>query len=323
MALNRREVLKGLGAAALLNAIPRSAEAQEQGFKYFSSELTPQRLEAQKRATIDSLANSIPPLRQLEYLRAYLPYLAKESQMYIPDTAELKEVVARNEHELDRLTAKIPMGRYGLFLFADAHGEKTRQRMYVLKKGTIDSAQFVKAYKVSMSREGFGNEPDSNKTPLDLHAIHSKALGMFGEVMSKKKKYKDNPRLFKHVKIGDDDHWFIHSLGYETGNEMAEVVTDQYLISGPQTSTERGVRIHGTNRSGGLDKNREWISYLDGESMSSACIRMSNVDVRDLNVHGYVDIQTPVMISATPEAQKAAERYSAPPDPSAEWTPSE
>jgi hypothetical protein len=319
MEMNRREFLKGLAAAALLSSPNAEAADGKEHFSYYSSELTPAGLDSQKRATISSLDTSLPRIRNLDHLRAYIPYLPHESQMYIPSPEELKDVVAKSEQQLDSLSTTIPVGKYGLFIFADAHDKKRKQRMYVLARKSPDKAQFVKAYKISLSREGFGNEKDSGMTPLGEHAIHSKTIGMFGELVSEKKNHKDDERLFTHVEIEGKDHWFVHSFGYENGNELAEVVTDQYLITGPTTSVERGVRIHGTNRSGALGKENQWISYLDGESLSTACIRMSNVDVRDLKVQGFIDVGTQVVIHATPEAMVAIPEKFTRRDPAGKW----
>ena len=108
MRISRREALKGMVATIVLNALPLGVEAEETPFKYLSSEITPQILERQKTAAIDSLAHSLPPTHKVDYLRAYLPYLRQESQMYIPDGDELRDLIKQTEGNLDELSKSIP-----------------------------------------------------------------------------------------------------------------------------------------------------------------------------------------------------------------------
>lgn len=300
-------------------ALDEKAESSEVA-RYVSSELTPENIDAHKKRAIQSLVKSIPSSRGFDYLRAYEPYLEHESQMYIPQLQEVETVAKRSGEKFDAWCTSIPVGGHGLFVFADAEGGKRMQRLYVLKRTKQNQVQFVKGYKVSLSREGFGNEKDSGKTPVGEHIIRSKTIGRFGELVSKKKTHKDDDRLFRHTKINGKDHWFVNSFGYEKDNELAEVITHEFLLVGPTTSAERGVRIHGTNRSGGLDERNQWVSYLDGESLSTACIRMSNVDVTDLNLNKYADNGIFVYIFATPAAESAVEKFTGD-NPAGRWNP--
>ncbi len=322
MNLDRRDFLRkaaaALAGATVLGENTESAEV----LKYVSSELSPESISAHKERAIRTLMKSIPQSRKFDYLRAYEPYLKHESQMYIPGPQEIGTVTKKSGNEFNAWCASLPTNGHGLFIFADAQGGKRMQRMYVLKRTRNSQIQFIKAYKVSLSREGFGNEKDSSKTPLSEHTIQSKTIGRFGELVSKKKTHKDDERLFKHARIEGKDHWFVNSFGYEKDNELAEVVTHEFLLVGPTTGADRGVRIHGTNRSGGLGERNEWISYLDGESLSTACIRMSNVDVADLNLNKFADRGVTVFIYATPEAESAITRFTGD-NPAGRWNPND
>ncbi len=305
MNFNRREVLRGMGAVLALSSLPANAEQGHNAIEYFPSSLTRALLEKQKRDSIDSLAKSIPQQKEADYLRLYIPYLPEESRMYIPNQIELKELLQKTAEPMNDLSQAIRVGSYGVFVFADVNTNHTRkQRLYVLKRTKNHTVLFEKAYKISVAEEGFGNAKDSSQTPVGIHTIREKELGMFGEVVSARQKPKENPRLFKKMIINGKEHWFVKSFGRESGNELAEVVTDQYLLVGPETPASRGIRIHGTNRSGSIAEDGSWLSHLDGETLTGACIRMSNVDVRNLSK--YMGISTPVMIYATPEAREEA-----------------
>lgn len=320
MDATRREVLKGMGAAIVLNAFSDTAEANRGRFRYFSSELSMRNLERQRNVAITSLADSIPLSAKANYLRAYIPYLQQESQMYIPEPHELHRVVQKSEGKIDELVDSLTVGSYGLFAFADSDAQGARtQRLYVIQRANEHTAKFLKAYRISMAENGFGNQLNSEQTPLGPHTIHSKTIGNFGEVVSHLKKYKNNPRLFTHIPHGGTDHWYVNSFGRENGNEVAEVVTDEYLLVGPDTNPSRAIRIHGTNRSGEIAANGKWISYLDGKVLSGACLRVSNVDIRDMGLAGYIGIGTQVMIHATSEA-KARSNIAKKNEP-VEWIP--
>lgn len=324
--LNRRDFLKralGTGAVAVLNSvIPQTVEAGEKSYKFLSSRMTPEVLESQKQKAIDSLVASIPLDERVAYLRENARNLSHESQMYIPSPVELQDVVSKSEPALQELADSIAPGSYGLFVFADSDENSNRfQRLYVLKK-TDDgkSVEFVKGYLVSAASEGFGNAPNSNQTPLRMHRVHSGRQGLFGEVVSGLNKHKD---LFNRIILNGIDHWFVKGFGGRSdGNDIAEVVTDQYLLHGKTTSPERGIRIHGTNRSGEFDENGNWKTFLGGRTRSGGCIRMSNTDVRDLGLSGYIwspasekntrtkNQGTPVSIFATPEAIQRVGKFS-------------
>lgn len=320
MSLDRRDFLKKAAAALAGTTVLGEKTESAESLKYASSELTPESISAHKERAIRALMKSIPQSREFGYLRSYEPYLKYESQMYVPQQQEIDRVRSKSGDRFDTWCASLPVGGHGLFIFADAQNGKKMQRMYVLRRTKQQQIQFVKGYKVSLSREGFGNEKDSGKTPIGEHTIQSKTIGKFGELVSKKKAHKDDERLFKRARIEGKDHWFVNSFGYEKDNELAEVVTHEFLLVGPTTGAERGVRIHGTNRSGGLDERNEWVSYLDGESLSTACIRMSNVDIADLNLNKYADKGFPVFIYATPEAESAIKKFTGD-NPTGRWNP--
>ena len=312
--MSRRAFILGAGAAAV-SAIPTTqAESQENSVEFLSSPLTQKELDTEKADAVRSLTEKIPAVPQAAYLRDFARKLPLESQMYIPNAAELKDVISKSNGELAELTRLLKVGTSGLFAFADIQKNQRRMhRMYVVRRNSANQLQFIKAYRISMARYGFGNEPDSEQTPLGIHTIESGTQGLLGEVVSQLNKYKDLLNVFP---IDGKDRWFVKGFGTEVRNNVVEVVTDQYLLKGPTTDTSRGIRIHGTNRSGEIGENGEWKSLLDGAYRSSACLRMANVDVRNLTLSGLGKKGTLVMIHATPEAK----RMVAPKVP-AEWVP--
>jgi hypothetical protein len=313
--MDRRKFI--LGSAAALAAATRSAEARERELEFLPSPLTPEMLEEQRSEAVRSLTQSVPDDPKMEYLRQYATHLGQESQMYLPSQQELHGVVEKGKIALQELGAQLRVGQYGLFVFADANEKSRTQRLYVLEKTQARSLQFVKAYPVSMSASGFGNRKDSGQTPLGLHTILNGKQGLFGEVVSGLNKHKD---IFNHVQYRGEEHWFVKNFGErkpgDADNDVAEVVTDQYLLVGPHTDPSRGIRIHGTNRSGAPQQDGTWTTFLGGRRRSGGCVRMSNVDVRDFALSGYLRMPedgarrgaqtagTPVMIFATPAALK-------------------
>ena len=292
-----RQALAAAGAAL----IPETIRAAER-LPILPSDLTAEDLAEDKHRDVVELARSVPPLPELGYLREKARHLELESQMYIPTHEEVEAVFAAAEEQLRELGNAIKAEKHGLFVFADAKGGRQIQRLYVVRKEQDGALRIVKGYPVSMALLGFSNEKDSRKTPIGLHSISEKRIGLLGEVVSGLNKHRDS---FKHVKYQGADHWFVRSFDGKEGDDVAEVVTDQYLLTGPHTPAERGIRIHGTNRSGTLKPDGTWESYLGGKRRSGGCIRMSNVDVRDLHLSGYLDdvTKTPVMIFPTEAAQ--------------------
>lgn len=318
-------MLGGASAAVLLNAFPKDAESQENRFEFFSSELTPENLRQQREAAVTSLAQGIPPSTELNHLRDHVQNLGAESQMYIPDSDELNGVLRKSTAKLSELAENLGVDSHGIFIFADvdARGNRT-QRMYVVKKTSASVVSFVKAYHVSTALNGFGNDNDSEKTPLGLHRVHSGKIGLLGEVVSGLMKNRDTtiqgpdgrpqPVFIRQV-LNGIERFFVRGFGRESNNPIVEVITDQYLLHGPQTNTGRGIRIHGTNKSGERTA-RGWRSFLGGRARSSGCIRMSNTDIRDLHLAGYIKMPderskqktggSAVMIYATPAAIETA-----------------
>ncbi|PIR83759.1 hypothetical protein COU18_03750 [Candidatus Kaiserbacteria bacterium CG10_big_fil_rev_8_21_14_0_10_51_14] len=300
--VNRREFLKRSGAAAALTLLPKGVEAQERPFEYFASDLRPEELEAQKEAAAQSLVQDFPAIPEIEYLRKYFPHLTEESQMYIPSREELEYVLSESTSQLDELAAAMTTGSSAVFVFADYNRESgKRQRLYTMRKDAHDKMVFVKAYPISLGREGFGNASGSEKTPLGLHTIAASHMGYFGEVVSDPNQYRD---VFNRVEIAGNPHWFVKGLGKE--DEVAEIVTDEYHLVGPQTSAGRGIFLHGTNRSGEIGSDGEWKSLLgEGRAGSLGCVRVSNTGIRDLGLSSLITIGSFVMIHATPAAQEA------------------
>lgn len=205
--------------------------------------------------------------------------LALESLMYIPSNDEISSL-EMHKKKIAELSSILEIGKYGVFILGDT------QRMYLVKRITKDSLQFIKAYPVSTSREDWSTQSNSSGTPLGVHRIKRKTKGMLGEVVSATNKYADSfvqiPTFHNGKK---NEHTFVRSLTSGT-DTVAEIVTGSFLLSGKSTPVERGIQIHGTNRTNRL-----------GVPGSGGCIRVSNVDIYDL--FNYLDNDTPVVIHAT------------------------
>ncbi|MEK7509445.1 MAG: L,D-transpeptidase [Patescibacteria group bacterium] len=324
--INRRKFLTGVGAATLVIAGEKHLEKQKdtpqttppsrhekptppEKESHVDRPLSLNDLEKHKQEAIDYLLRSIPSDSRADYLREHAQYLDVESQMYLPDTEELKNVVEKSGQQLAELRDAMGHTPYGLFAFADIDNKGKRfQRLYVVQKNPSNQQlEFVKAYKAAMSRNGFGSA--KNQTPLGLYFMKSERKGLYGEIVSAEQKYND-----KFNPIPDDDgvlHWFTWGFGQEKYNRIAEVVTARYTFN-----ETRGFHVHGTNRSGEWEEFQEgegmWRSFLGGEHLSTGCIRLSNVD--SIDTHKYIttpsiegkhsnnEVGTPIMIYATPAA---------------------
>jgi hypothetical protein len=311
--MDRRKFLRASAAAVLSSLSPHVAESRENKLAILDSDLTAEQLERHKARAVASLADHIPARKELQYVRDYSKYLGAESQMYIPLHSEIEDVERKSSAQLSAFESALRPDEHGLFIFADqdAAGNNV-QRLYVLKR-VKNALQFVKAYRVSTAQAGFGNSPDSSKTPLGPHVIPDSTRGILGEVVARAKKFDESG--FVRVHEGGTDHWFVRGFGSVPGDDLAEVITDQYLLSGPHTSTSRGIRIHGTNRAGKVGHDGKWITFLGGRRRSGGCIRMSSTDVRDLYLSGYISTgkvprtsQTKVYIHATDLALKGSAR---------------
>lgn len=147
------------------------------------------------------------------------------------------------------------------------------QNMYLIEDDII-----LKKYKVSTAKKGVGNANGSEKTPIGLHRI-SKKIGkgvpLGGRFVSRRytgkkaKIYKDETKS----KTDDITTRILWLEGLEDGLNRGKNID----------SRERYIYIHGTSEEG-----------LIGTPQSHGCIRMKNVDVKEL--FAIVDEGTPVLI---------------------------
>lgn len=164
----------------------------------------------------------------------------------------------------DEMSLEYSIGNNNSALILD--GEK--QKMYLVGREKDDF--FVeKNYSISTSRNGFGGELFSGKTPLGVHIISEK-IGdglASGSILSRGKSID---------KIAD--------VTYDEKDLHNSFVTSRVLrLSGCEDinleSFRRGIFIHGTSREGSL-----------GAANSGGCIRMGNSDVIEL--YDLVDVGT-------------------------------
>lgn len=338
----RRGLGEAVAGAIAAAALPNASEAQEGPLSFLRSSLTEEALDLHRERAVAQLKASIPPTPSIKYLFGHAEHLKDESQMYIPTDSE-RELVLKNSRDekgaspLEEQARALKPGESGLYIFADIDAEGRHfQRMYVLKKDAGNRVRFDKAYRVSTSMYGFGNEEKSNQTPLGHMQVLSGEVGRYAEVVKAERNSDDQEKratarkildsLFNKVTHLDKTHWFARTFGeplasgadLRTSRDSAEVVTARYTID-----EKRGIHIHGTNRSGKWDTGlRKWITYLGGRRRSSGCIRMSNTDIYDLGLSQHIALPsyagrrkiangTSVTIYATPQArgiQKTGEK---------------
>jgi hypothetical protein len=142
-----------------------------------------------------------------------------------------------------------------------------------------------------------------------MHGLTQAKEGLLGEVL----KWDDlnSKNLIKKQLFNGIWKTFVRGLTKGSRDTIPTVVTNSFMLvsrsgakQSPGTTTKRGILFHGTN----------WGDDL-GEPRSGGCIRMSNVDVRDLK--NYIDLGalegdslvtggTPVMIGLDAQAEIAS-----------------
>lgn len=135
-----------------------------------------------------------------------------------------------------------------------------KQKLYLVNKSQYPIA-IIKEYDISTSKEGFGNEIGSQKTPLGIHRIREK----IGEGAK--------PTTVFEYRINTGR---TTNIIKERRNAKEEEITSRILwLEGLEdrnkNSLERYIYIHGTNEEG-----------LVGFPESDGCIRMKNKDVIEL-----------------------------------------
>lgn len=317
--LSRRDVLKGLGAAALVGL--STAESAELPHEYLPSPLDQEKLEKERTETIDTLISAFwrqPEVRQhiatsifgVKADRSLVrEKMQEESRMFLPRAEEIADIVARTNEAMRELSSQISDRKYGLLIDGD------RQNLYVIQRVDGRRMQFIKGYVVSTSNV-WNDETDSRGTPLGLHKAAARNVGLFGQLVSSAER---GGRDFAVLPIlrGGKRHSALFVKGLESnGDAVAELVTASVLLTGPSTPSTRGIFIHGTNRTDRL-----------GKTGSGGCIRTSNVDIADLQ--RYIDTGrlqkdertviggTPIMITGTVHANMPRSGHPA------RWSPSQ
>jgi len=190
-----------------------------------------------------------------------------------------------SKNEMSVMAQKYKRDPYFLYL------DGKKQKLYLFEKGNL-----TKKYDVSTGAAGFGNEPNTGKTPKGLITIKKKVgsglpdstlLVNLRPVKKKNGEYLTLPtcdsftdRIFRGLKrikqyiipgdLSDEDEAYMKC--------EAHVLTRALVLI-----PSRGIYIHGTNRENHL-----------GQPLSSGCIRMSNSDVKDL--YNKVGVGTKIYI---------------------------
>ena len=311
MGIERRRKLQVRDAVLLASLAAAQPNAHADTLPDFASGLreslaATDTIREDRTKAIESLLNTLPQDEKLSHLRD-AETLEAESQMYTPSPEETHYVAEAAAEGMATLKGETLENEYGLLGFADMNksGEEFH-RLYVLRN-VGGNLQFVKGYQISMSADGFGNEKDSGKTFLGLRHVEYGFEGTLGEVIPVKQDYVHLFKTFIVDKNGRKHH-YISTLGKKNITEPATVITDRYTFD-----PERGIHAHASNRTGRWhirNGKKEWVSYLGGNRGSGACLRMANVDVRDLG-RNYIQLPvreknkaikkgTPIYIHASP-----------------------
>src|SRR6185295_15215756 len=113
------------------------------------------------------LKNHFPKARTKEDVRGIL---FRSAKMELPSQDECIRVILRSKYSdekgprsaLNDLAKEIPVGKYGLYLDGDV------QKLFLLKKTSEISVQFVTSFTTSTSADGFSNLPNSGGTPVGM-----------------------------------------------------------------------------------------------------------------------------------------------------------
>ncbi len=298
---NRRKVL-GILAGAALSPLAESLEAHAKGAEILPSLLTPEAIEKDKNIAAEKL---IQPLWTTDAAREFAiksyfngsrdreeikRRLLLESRMSIPSESDTRALSEKYQAKLEELGNSMHEGTFGIFVDGDT------QTVHLMQKeaGRLRS---IKAYATSTSNLPWSNVQNSRGTPLGLHRIATGRMGLLGEVMTMTDR---KPSHYTFVPIRNKNAVrklpFIKRFGAHT-DTGADIITAAYMLVGPQTPTERGIFIHGTN-----------YPELLGRRASGGCLRLSSVDVQDLSQYLKIGSLkgdreaphgTPVMIEAT------------------------
>lgn len=171
--------------------------------------------------------------------------------------AAAQEDSPKLESSLSKLGARFGLKSDELVLAVSV----SRQELYLVR-----GEEVIKAYPVSTSKYGIGNEEGSNKTPLGTHRIYEKVGGgvKIGTIF---KACINTGRIAKIYRDSTDvEHDFIITRimcleGLELGVNKGEGID----------SRDRRIYIHGTPEEG-----------LIGKPASHGCVRMRNDDVIEL-----------------------------------------
>ena len=149
------------------------------------------------------------------------------------------------------------------------------EQMLYLTKG---DGEILRAYPVSTSKFGIGNESGSYKTPYGAHRIWCKVGdgALFGEIIRRRKPTGQIAHIRKDTLESGHD--------YITTREMCLEGLEEGVNKGDHVdSKNRAIYIHGTADEGRI-----------GRPASYGCIRMRNKDVIDL--YNLVHVGTLVYI---------------------------
>src|SRR3989344_986764 len=209
--------------------------------------------------------------------------LREESEMWIPSAIETGKLQEKYADGLSKLNKEIKLNGHGLFL------DRESQSLFVIKKNTKGSLEFMKAYPVVTSHEDWNNKAGTRGTPTGLDTVKMVREGFLGEVLSTLNRHADDREHFESIRVNDKGKSRIATVvkGFTLETQpIPEVITMAFLLDG-----ERGIWIHGAPRKG--------LSTIPSaerreKAGSSGCIRASNVDVIDMAQ--YVTVGTPIYI---------------------------
>lgn len=266
--ISRRKALIDLGSGVFLAALgitasaPSRAEHAAPRVDAFPSPLTPGDIEHDTQAAIATLKQEVtrggPAFSGVA--EDLFPSLDGQSRMDIPNAHDAEDLSQRCGPAMADLAAQIRPDKYGVFVDGDT------QRLFVIQKVSTGSIRLIKKYLVSTSSNPWNDKSGSGGTPTGLLPITHVLRGLLGEILATP--HETDVEAMRTVRAGSRDRHFARGVTRAGNGGVPAILTRAFHIG---TRPDRDIFIHGTNRVESL-----------GRRASGGCVRMSNVDVVDL-----------------------------------------
>jgi hypothetical protein len=220
------------------------------------------------------------------------PSLDGQSRMSVPDAHDMEDMPRRCGNAITALASQLHPDGYGIFVDGDT------QRLFVIQRTERGAVRLVKKYFISTSANPWNDTDGSGGTPTGLLPITHMQRGLLGEILTKP--HETDTEVIRTVHTKTRVRYFVRGTTRRDNGGVPAILTRAFHIG---TKPDRGIFIHGTNR----------VERL-GMRASGGCIRMSNVDVVDLEryvaPHGQVNVSVPIYIHTAHSVEMPTERAS-------------